>query len=332
MNDSIGQLDQQLGYTLQLADYYSTIAPNNVTVDGISVPGWTMLKLKDLLTYRVTSFLSSKTISFDEGSPDYYDSLNQAINLGLVTLKDVGLVPLSDEIVNGRNKQSVQVVNGLDQEQDYNYISSNYSITEKGITGQLVNIKIPTLAQLYPNLFGKYYYDQELENYAGSAQISVSTNPTAIPDRLINYQNYIMGLIYFSNSELVSYNQTIPNNSWQYNENGTLVYVTNSTTVTETYYKPWNGTWVNDYLFVPSENVTRGLWVWNTSVMPEPDAYQIDLAIPSVTSDQQTFSSERMQGDTINYVGTIPIRQRGADMLNVSISELTTIAKKEIGT
>ena len=63
MNDTIGQLDQQLDYTLQLADYYSTIAPNNVTVDGISVPGWTMLKLKDLLTYRVTSFLSSKTIS-----------------------------------------------------------------------------------------------------------------------------------------------------------------------------------------------------------------------------------------------------------------------------
>ena len=57
MNDTLAQLDEQLNYTLQLAVYYSTIAPQNITVDNVTVPGWTALTLQALMTYRVTSFL-----------------------------------------------------------------------------------------------------------------------------------------------------------------------------------------------------------------------------------------------------------------------------------
>ena len=104
MKDTLAQLDEQLNYTLQLADYYSTIAPQNITVDNVTVPGWTALTLQALMTYRVTSFLSSKTISFDETSTNYYATLDQAISLGLVTMKDVGLVPLTKAVLAGKNK------------------------------------------------------------------------------------------------------------------------------------------------------------------------------------------------------------------------------------
>lgn len=143
MNYTIGQLDEALNYNLQLANYYSAIAPNNITVDKITVPGWTALTLKDLLTYRVTSYLSTKKISFQEGSTDYYDSLAQAINLGLVTMREVGLTPLTNAIIDGRNKASVQIVNGLNQQKEYSYISSNYSLTENGTTGHPA-LSIPT--------------------------------------------------------------------------------------------------------------------------------------------------------------------------------------------
>ena len=336
MNDTLAQLDELLNYTLQLADYYSTIAPQIITVDNVTVPGWTALTLQALMTYRVTSFLSSKTISFDETSSNYYATLDQAISLGLVTMKDVGLVPLTSAVLAGKNKKPTEIVNGVDLNQTYTYQSSNYTEAETGTTGQLTCFQVPTLATLYPTLLQQSdYYDQLLASYHGSAEITIQTNPTTNPiqDKLITYQNYEMGLIYFSDRQLVTYNVTTPNDYWSYNGNGSLIYVTNATTVTQSYYKPVAGVWVDNYTFVPSEPVTRGLWVWNTSSgMPQPDAYRIQVTLPGNITNEQTFTTERVQGDTITYQALLPIQTSRVYNANVSIEQLSEVAKQQNGT
>ena len=79
LRDRLDQLNRYLNYTLQLADYYGGVNQNTVVVDNVSVPGWTLATLKDLMQYRITSFLSSRPVSFDSNSTNYFDYLNEAI-------------------------------------------------------------------------------------------------------------------------------------------------------------------------------------------------------------------------------------------------------------
>ena len=227
-------------------------------------------------------------------------------------------------------------MNGVDLNQTYTYQSSNYTDAETGTTGQLTSFQVPTLAILYPTLFQQSdFYDQLLASYHGSVEITIQTNPTTnpIPDKLITYQNYEMGLIYFSDRQLVTYNVTTPNDYWSYDLNGSLKYVTNTTTVTESYYKPVAGTWVDNYTFVPAEPVTRGLWVWNLSAMAHPDAYKIQVTLPGNITNEQTFTTERVQGDTITYQALLPIQAtNGVYNANVSIEQLSEVAKQQNGT
>ena len=333
INDTISQLNELLNYSLQLADYYATIAPKEVIVGNITVPGWTQLTLFDLLSYRVNSFISSKTISFDKSSDSYYERLDQAIDLGLVSLKSLNLVPLNDEIVAGRNLPATEFIDGANSEQNYTYQQSYYSDIEQGSTNEYMPLNIPTFQEALPNLLNQSdYYQNKLENYHVPAKLSVATTD-AIPDKLISYQNYKMHLIYYSNSELVTYNVTIPHNSWSYDANGSLVYITNNTIETRSYYKPVDGAWTDNYTFVPTDPVTRGMWVWNTSLMAKPDSYRISLSIPNYTSDEQTFSTERVQGDTITYSATLPIEASNVNhQVKVTIEQLSDIAEQANGT
>ena len=52
MSLSLAQLNEELNFKLQLADYYSSLAPQHITVNNKTIPGWTTLNLQDLLTYR----------------------------------------------------------------------------------------------------------------------------------------------------------------------------------------------------------------------------------------------------------------------------------------
>ncbi len=332
MNDSLAQLDQELNYTLSLNQYYSSLAPSTITVNNITVPGWTTLTLQQLMSYRVSSFLSSKTISFNETSTNYYVSINQALKLGLVTLQDLQLVPLSNKILSDKDYPAVRVLNGADTNQTFYYQHSNYTFTEQGQTGKVLTLTEPSFGSQFSSVLNNSLYDHYLQNYGSGLNVIITTSPNVIPDTLITRQNYEMGLLYYSNSKLVSYNVTIPHDYWSYDANGSLIYITNNTVETKTYYQPVSGNWTDNYTFVPDQTVLRGQWIWNTTVMPRPDAYNITLAIPNYEADHQTFSIERVQGDTITFKTTLPVQAKRSYNLNVTISQLSAIGKMMNGT
>ena len=320
-----------MNYTLQLADYYLAVNPNTVVVDNVSVPGWTLSTLKDLMKYRITSFLSSRPVSFDTNSTNYFSNLDEAINLGLVNFQDIQLQQLSNSIINGRNKQSIEILNGNTSENEYNYFQSDYNLCQDGRSGQNLHINVPLLSQIASSLFSSSYYDYLMQQYRSPIQLSISLNNN-IPDKLITRDNFNKGLIYYTNSEMVTYNVTLPNDTWGYDANGSLVYISNSTIEEMSYYKPVGGNWIDNTTFVPDAQYPLGKFVWNTTIMPEPDSYRVTLNIPNVDMSQQDFSRERVQNDKITYITTIPLGTKPNYNINVTIEQLDVISQQQNGT
>ena len=135
-------------------------------------------------------------------------------------------------MLNSKDEMTYKTSITSDQTENYNFINTYYSDLLQGNTDKSLNVHIPTLNQLL----------KDGTNYQGlSAPIQLEIKIDRMPSQLIQKKYADIGLIYYTAKELVTYNTTVPNDHWEFNDNGSLVYVQENITEQHSYYRPAAG-------------------------------------------------------------------------------------------
>ena len=319
----IPEINEMDNGNFDLYDYYSNVLNGTNTINGTVVPAWMNVTFKDLFSYRLNQYLGSQNVVLDGTN---FVNLGLAVEHGLINLQNIGIQKLTNEMVQNKDKLSYATKILMDNTNQKDFIKSYYSQIISGNTNDpSITFDIPTLS----SIIGKYYDQNGINEINGIyAPIELQVKIDSLPSSLIQKRYADIGLIYYTNKELVTYNVTTPNDYWGIDNNtGNLVYYNDTITTQESYYKPVSGTWVDDYNFVPDIPSQRGMFVWNTTIMDQPDAYNISLSLNG-QSTSATYTMEKASTDMTKYAKILPASTRGKVKLGVNISQMVITQDK----
>ena len=311
VNKTISELNEMDNNSFDLFSYYSNVLNGTVVVNGTVVPAWTVITLKDLFVYRINQYLGSINVVLDGNN---FAKLGVAVQEGLINLGNIGIQKLTNEMVNNANALNYATSVLTDTTNQKDFIKSYYTKRLTGNSDKPLSIDVPSLSSVIGN-----NYSTDLTGIFSPIEIQVKID--TLPNNLIQKKYADMGLIYYTNREIVNYTITTPNNHWAYDANGSLVYVYDNITTQQSYYRPAPGTWINDNTFVPYNPSQRGMFVWNDSIMNQPDTYNITLRLNS-QSNSVSYPMEKASTDMTTYSKILPASNANKATIGLNIQQM----------
>ena len=268
----------------------------------------------DIMKFR-NDYLGSQNVVLTGTN---YKNLGTVVESGLVKLSDINLKKFNLDMQANKDSQEYTTSTTLDKTEMYNFTNPYYSMLLQGNTDTNKDVTLPSLSSLLQDSSIK----NDFNGIYAPIQLELSIDTVNAPNQLIQKKYADVGLIYYTSKELVKYNVTIPNDHWGYDANGTLTYISDNITEEHSYYRPIQGTWVDNFTFVPNDPSKTGSWIWNDTIVEQPSSFNITLTING-RSENATFSLEKAKNDVTTYKTIIPVSTRNQLNLQFDISQLT---------
>jgi hypothetical protein len=284
-NITLNELNLILNNGLSLNSYFENIAYEKIEENQSLQPNWKNITLFDILEFRMNDFSSYQKILLDPYSLEMkFENVILAQAENLVTLHDLGLnTKVNQKVIDNKDKLIREKIVNNEINQFFNYIKSYYTaFYDETCENEenLLQINTTKMIDQYPEIFLSNDYNfNGLSNFNTPMRLSVTiSNMTNL---LVSKKLFDAGLIYYTQFDTKSYEVSTPNDHWDMDENGSLIFVHEILNETHNVLLPANGTWINEYTYIPENETAYGEFIWNITIMDQPQSYKVYLEIES---------------------------------------------------